>query len=289
MSELVAIIPMFSISLVLALSCYLVLKSGEISFGQQAFFGVGAYAGGILTAMFDWPLVAALAVSAVAAAAVAGVIGFSLSRISGFRFTLMTLVLGEFAKEVFVKIEWRREVNGQAAGPEGPLGFSGIEYYYSHGIQHLAQGLIAASVAAGCLVAVWVYGRTGPGRRLVAVASDATLAASVSIDPVRTRLQAFAMAGAVAGIGGGLFAHQATYIEAANFSLMVGVHAVAYTLLGGLANVLGPVAGTAFDVVFLEGLRVVGSYRMVVFGSLIVVMLILRPRGLLGTRTRTVP
>lgn len=286
MNELVAIMPMFCISLMLALSCYLVLKSGEISFGQQAFFGIGAYSGGILTAMFDWPLVAALAVSAAAAAAVAGMIGFSLCRISGFRFTLMTLVLGEFAKEVFVKIEWRRVTNGRVAGPEGPLGFSGIEYYYTHGIQYPTQGLIAAAVAAGCLVAVWLYGRTGPGRRLAAVASDATLAASVAIDPVKTRLQAFAMAGAVAGLGGGLFAHQATYIEAANFSLMVGVHAVAYTLLGGLVNVLGPVAGTAFDVVFLEGLRVVGSYRMVAFGSLIVVMLILRPGGLLGTRTR---
>ena len=146
-----------------------------------------------------------------------------------------------------------------------------------------------AGTAVACLVAVWIYGWTGPGRRLAAVASDATLAASVAIDPVRTRLQAFAMAGAVAGLGGGLFAHQATYIEASNFSLMVGVHAVAYTLVGGLASVLGPVAGTAFDVVFLEGLRVVGAYRMVAFVCLIVVMLILRPGGLIGTRTRAAP
>ena len=289
MSELVAIMPMFSISLVLALSCYLVLKSGEISFGQQAFFGVGAYAGGILTAMFDWSLVAALAASAAAAAAVAAAIGVSLCRISGFRFTLMTLVLGEFAKEVFAKIEWRRVTNGRAGGPEGPLGFSGIDYYYIQGIQHPTQGLIATSAAAVCLAAVWIFGRTGPGLRLAAVAGDATLAASVAIDPVRTRLQAFAMAGAAAGLAGGLFAHHATYIEAANFSLMVGVHAVAYTLLGGLANVLGPVAGTAFDVVFLEGLRVVGAYRMVAFGGLIVVMLILRPGGLLGSRSGAAP
>jgi branched-chain amino acid transport system permease protein len=289
MRELVAILPLFSISLVLALSCYLVLKSGEISFGQQAFLGVGAYAGGILTAMFDWPLVAALAASAAAAAVVAAGVGLSLCRTSGFRFTLMTLVLGEFAKEVFAKIEWRRVANGQAAGPEGPLGFPGIEYYYTHGIEHPIQGVIAASAAAGCLAAVWIYGCTGPGRRLAAVASDAKLAASVAINPVSTRLQAFTLAGGVAGLGGGLFAHHATYIEASNFSLMVGVHAVAYTLVGGLSNVFGPLAGTAFDVVFLEGLRAVGSYRMVAFGSLIVVMLILRPGGLLGTQQRAAP
>lgn len=289
MSEIVAIIPMFSISLVLALSCYLVLKCGEISFGQQAFFGVGAYAGGILTAMFDGPLIAALLVSAAAGGVIAAAIGLSLCRISGFRFTLMTLVFGEFAKEVFAKIEWRRMANGKTVGPEGPLGFSGIDYYYLHGVQHGTQALIAALAAGACLVAVWIYDWTSPGRRLAAVSGDATLAASVAINPLRVRLQAFTMTGAIAGLGGGLFAHQATYIEASNFSLMVGVHAVAYTLLGGLANVLGPVAGTAFDVVFLEGLRVVGAYRMAAFGGLIVIMLIFRPGGLLGTRRSGVP
>lgn len=285
MSDIIAITPLFSISLILALSCYIVLKSGEISFGQQAFFGAGAYAGGILTAMFGWSLVPALAISAATGAAVAAAIGVSLCRVSGFRFTLMTLVLGEFAKEVFVKIEWQRVTDGRGAGPEGPLGFPGIEYYYVNGIQHEMQALIAACVASLCLAAVWLYGRTDPGRRLIAVAGDPTLAASLAINPVKTRLQAFAIAGAIAGLGGGLFAHQATYIEASNFSLMVGVHAVAYTLLGGLASVLGPVAGTTLDIVFLEGLRVVGAYRMVAFGCLIVLMLILRPRGLLGTRS----
>lgn len=285
MNSLVAILPLFSISLILALSCYLVLKSGEISFGQQAFFGAGAYAGAILTTMFGFPLWLALIMSAVAGAVTAGIIGISLSRVTGFRFTLMTLVFGEFAKEVFVKIEWRRALDGRAVGPEGPLGFSGIEYYYNHGIQHGMQAAIAACIAALCVAAMWLYGRSDLGRRLVAVASDPVLAASVAIDPVRTRLNAFAIAGAVAGLGGGLFAHQATYIEASNFSLMVGVHAVAYTLLGGLANVLGPVAGTTLDIVFLEGLRVVGAYRMVAFGSLIVLMLILRPGGLVGTRS----
>ena len=284
-SQAIAIAPFFCISLILALSCFIVLKAGEISFGQQAFFGTGAYSGAVLTAMFDWPLVPALAVSAAAGAALAGFAGLSLCRVSGFRFTLMTLVLGEFAREIFVKIEWRRTLDGRTTGPEGPLGFSGIEYYYANQIQPVAQALISTGVAVLCLAVIWLYWRGGPGRRLDAVAGDSGLAASLAIDPVRTRLQAFGLAGAMAGLGGGLFAHHAAYIEASNFSLMMGVHAVAYTLMGGLANVLGPVLGTAVDIVFLEGLRVVGAYRMVAFGSLIVVLLIVRPQGLLGTRS----
>jgi branched-chain amino acid transport system permease protein len=150
-SEAIAIVPFFSISLILALSCYLVLKGGEISFGQQAFFGVGAYSGAMLTAMFGWPLVPALAASAAVGAALAGVVGISLCRVTGFRFTLMTLVLGEFFKEVFVKIEWKRDVSGRELGPEGPLGFPNIEYYYLHAIHPVAQAEISVAVAALCI------------------------------------------------------------------------------------------------------------------------------------------
>ena len=63
---------------------------------------------------------------------------------------------------------------------------------------------------------------------------------------------------------------------------MSGVHAVAYTLLGGLTNVLGPAIGTFIDVGLLEGLRITGPYRMVTFGLLIVVVLIVFPHGVLG-------
>jgi branched-chain amino acid transport system permease protein len=282
MSYAISIVPFFSVSLILALSCYLVLKAGEISFGQQAFFGIGAYSGAMLTAMFGWPLAPALAVSAAMGGLVAYLAGLGLVRTGGFRFALMTLVFGEFVKELFLQLRWVRVVDGRAVGPDGPLGFSGIDYFFANEISPLAQALVSLAVAALCTIAIAAYGRLAPGRRLKAVASDSGLAASLAINPVRTRMQAFAVAGAIAGLGGGLFAHHATYIDATNFSLMLGVHAVAYTLLGGLASVLGPIAGTAFDIIFLEGLRVVGGYRMVAFGGLIVLMLILRPRGLLA-------
>jgi branched-chain amino acid transport system permease protein len=168
--------------------------------------------------------------------------------------------------------------------PRRPARFAGIDYFYAHEVSPLAQAIIFLAVAILCTIAIAIFEKRGPGRRVIAVANDPGLAASLAIDPIRTRLQVFAIAGAIAGLGGGLFAHHATYIDATNFSLMLGVHAVAYTLIGGLASVLGPVAGTLFDIGFLEGLRVVGGYRMVAFGSVIVLVLILRPRGLIAPR-----
>lgn len=284
MTYAVSIAPYFAVSLILALSCFMVLRAGEISFGQQAFFGVGAYVGGVLTAMHGWQLLPAMLVAVIVAGLLAAAIGTALCRLNGFRFTLMTLVLGEFVKEVLLKLRHVRVVDGREIGPDGPLGFAGIDYFYVHGIGPAQQALLALGLAALCTAAIWLLMRGAFGRRLAAVAGDPAMAASLAIDPVRTRIAAFVLAGAIAGLGGALFAHHATNIDATNFSLMMGVHAVAYTLLGGLGSVLGPVVGTAIDIVLLEGLRVVAGYRMVAFGLLMVVMLVLYPGGILGSR-----
>ena len=268
----------FSASLILALSCYLVLRSGEISFGQQAFFGIGAYTGAIATVMAGWPLAVALSVAALAA----GIVGQSICRSVGFRFTLLTLVFGECIRALLVRLNWVKEINGREVGPQGALGFSGIEYYYEHGLSVWEQAAIAAAAALCCLLAIALLECGTIGRRIRAIAADPGLAANVGINPVQVRLQAFVAAGAIAGLGGAVFAHQASYIEPANFSLMSGVHAVAYTLLGGLTNVLGPAIGTFIDVGLLEGLRITGPYRMVTFGLLIVLVLIVFPHGVLG-------
>jgi branched-chain amino acid transport system permease protein len=279
---LVSLVSFFSISLILAMSCFIVFKSGEISFGQQAFFGVGAYAGGILTSLLGWPIWTAIAMAGVCGAAAAFFAGIALVRATGFQFSLTTLVIGEFARELFQKIRWANEVDGRVVGPDGPLGFSGIDYFYLHNFTPAMQATVSFAIAAASVLLVLVYLRSREGKALLAVAADPELCASFGMSPSRVRLQAFVLAGGIAGVGGALFAHYATYIDATNFSLMLGVHSVAYTLIGGLSSVLGPALGTFVDIVFLELLRVTGAYRMLAFGALLVLVLILRPHGLLG-------
>lgn len=283
---LISIVPIFCVSLILALSCYVVLRSGEISFGQQAFFGVGAYSAGMLTALLEWPLSLALFAGAGLASIAALAAGLGMTRMTGFRFSLTTLVFAEFAKEIFGKVRWTKEFDGRVIGPDGQLGFSGIDYFYFHHVSSAEQAVFSLAIAAACVLAIAFGEHSRSGKKLVAVATDAELAASVGIHPRRVRLTAFTLAGALAGLGGALFAHVSTYLDHTNFSLMLGVHAVAYTLMGGIGSALGPVVGTAVDVVFLESLRVVGPYRMVAFGSLLVLVIVLRPQGLLGSGSR---
>jgi branched-chain amino acid transport system permease protein len=117
------------------------------------------------------------------------------------------------------------------------------------------------------------------------VGEDPILAGMQGLDVLRWKIGSAAVAGAIAALGGGLYAHMTTYIEPAQFSVMLGVHAVAYGLIGGLGTALGPLLGVLVDIGLLESLRGLATYRMIVFGGLVAVILILRPRGILDETT----
>ena len=85
----------------------------------------------------------------------------------------------------------------------------------------------------------------------------------------------------VLALGGCLYAHLNTYIEPRNFDIMLGVHSLAYGLIGGLGTAFGPILGVLLDVGLLESVRVFKGYRMIVFGGTVAVLLVLMPRGIL--------
>jgi branched-chain amino acid transport system permease protein len=114
--------------------------------------------------------------------------------------------------------------------------------------------------------------------------ADALLAELQGVPVVRVRLAAAAVAGALAGVGGGLYAHLLTYVEPGNFNMMLGVHSLAYGLIGGLGTAFGPVLGVLIDIGLLESTRLFAGYRMIVFGGLVALLLIIRPRGLLDEK-----
>jgi branched-chain amino acid transport system permease protein len=107
----------------------------------------------------------------------------------------------------------------------------------------------------------------------------------VGIDVQRVKLGVAAAAGALAALGGVLYAHHNTYIEPRNFDIMLGVHSLAYALIGGLGTAFGPLLGVLLDIGALESMRVFQGYRMIVFGGLVAVVLVYRPRGLLDERS----
>ena len=112
----------------LALSAYLLLLTGEISFGQQAFFAIGAYAAGIGTALWGWPLVAALAWGAFAGALAAVLVGLPTLRLHGLYFAIATLAFAEMVRILFELLRYQVAIDGELVGPNGADGFRGIRY-----------------------------------------------------------------------------------------------------------------------------------------------------------------
>jgi len=267
-----------------ALSAYLLLIAGEMSFGQQAFFGVGAYAGGILTALYGWPLpLAALAAMALGALA-QFLVALPTLRLRGLYFAMATLAAAEMARILFELLHWRRSIDGELAGPDGTQGFRGIRWIFEHGIEPMHYLGIVGVLLALVVGLFLVVERSKLGATLRGIGQDPELAAAVGIDVQRVKLGVAAAAGALAALGGVLYAHHNTYIEPRNFDIMLGVHSLAYALIGGLGTAFGPLLGVLLDIGVLESTRMFHGYRMIVFGGLVAVLLVFRPRGLLDER-----
>ena len=265
----------------IALSAYLVLVVGEISFGQQAFFAVSAYASGIASAMWGWPFLGAVFWGA----AVAGLAGLVLAiptlRIRGLYFAIATLAFAEMVRLALEIFTYQVEQDGELVGPNGSEGFRDIRYIYE---ADMSSGefllVILALLAATLAIILWIE-RTRLGAILRMVGEDPVLARLQGVNVNLAKIATVATAGLVAGIGGALYAHLNTYVEPKIFNVMLGVHGLAYGLIGGLGTAFGPLLGVALDIGVLESTRAFSGYRMIVFGGLVAVLLIVRPRGLL--------
>jgi len=267
-----------------AMSAYVLLLAGEVSFGQQAYFAIGAYVAGMVTAMLGWPLAPALAFGALVGAAAAAAVGCATLRLSGFYFAMATLAFAEMVRIAFELFTMQVEVRGTLVGPNGTDGFGDIRYLFENGITPLQYMLVVYLLLGAVLAAFFALERTRYGRALRQTGADPLLAELQGVRVVRVRLFAAATAGALAGLGGGLYAHLLTYVEPASFNIMLGVHSLAYGIIGGLGTALGPVIGVLIDIGVLESSRLFAGYRMIVFGGLVALLLIVRPRGLLDER-----
>ncbi|MDP6967720.1 MAG: branched-chain amino acid ABC transporter permease [Gammaproteobacteria bacterium] len=268
----------------LALSAYLVLVVGEVSFGQQAFFCIGAYLTASVTALAGAHIVWGLLAAILGGAVCALLLGLLTLRLSGLYFAISTLCFAELLRFSLLHIRFTRLIDGREIGPDGPEGFSNIRWIFEHNYAVTDFLLLAAS----CLIILLglLFGLQRSHLMLTAhmVGHDPVLAQSQGFSPHRYRLGFIALSGAVAGFGGGLFALFNTHIEPAMFGVMLGVHGLAYAIIGGLGTPLGPLLGVVLDIGLLESIRQLAAYRMIVFGGLVALLLVFRPEGIASPR-----
>ncbi|MCP4292645.1 MAG: branched-chain amino acid ABC transporter permease [bacterium] len=265
----------------IALSCYLLFLIGEISFGQQAFFAISAYTSGMATAMWGWPLWIGLLWGGGIAAIAAALLGVMTLRLHSMYFSIATLAFAEMIRLLFVIITYQIEIDGEMVGPDGAEGFRDIRWVFENDLTPLQYMGIIWGILIAVLIFFLLLERSRLGSIFRMLGEDGLLTEMQGLNVVRYRILASALAGFMAGVGGGLYAHFATYVEPQIFNVMLGVHGMAYGLIGGLGTALGPLIGVTLDIGFLESVRAIQGYRMIVFGGLVAILMIFMPRGIL--------
>src|SRR5829696_2560765 len=147
----------------IALSAYLLLLTGEISFGQQAFFAIGAYAAGIATALWGWPLGLALGWGAAVAGLAAVLVGVPTLRLHGLYFAVATLAFAEMVRLIFEQFRYQVVVDGDPVGPNGSDGFRGIRYIFENNVSSLEFLLLIYALLAAALAGFMLLERSRLG------------------------------------------------------------------------------------------------------------------------------
>jgi branched-chain amino acid transport system permease protein len=270
---------------ILGLSAYLLLLTGQLSLAQVGFYAIGAYTAGILTTMFGYHILPALIVASLVSGFIAFLVGFSALRVKGLTLVVATIAFAQFVSLFFFNLDWRKTVNGVEVGPDSTQGFREIRFY-------AANGWDAADVAVFIWVfvilvmgALWWLDRSRSGAVLRAVGEDELAAQSCGLNLTAIKVIAMTVGGVIAGLAGSLYAHSATYVDHLTFSILLATFAIAYPILGGLSSVFGTLVAVIFiQGILVEGLRFMGDWRNLLFGLLIVLVMNLKPEGIIDAR-----
>ncbi len=263
------IIVNIGIGIILALGLNVVTGlTGQLSLGHAAFMSIGAFTSALFTIKFGMPFGVNLILTGFVTAAVAALIGLPILRLTGDYLAICTLGFAEIVKVVFLNLD----ITNKALGLTVPTANTTIP-----------MPVVVWVAVLLTIICVTFIHNSRFGRALMAVRGDEIAAEAMGINVTLYKVQSFALGAFLAGVGGGLYAHFMGYINPSDFGFLKSVDILSMIVLGGLGSITGSVLGAGILSAAPEFLRFMASYRMLVYGGLLVCMMIFRPNGLMGT------
>lgn len=272
MTYALSLIELSGLNILLALSVYATLMVGQFSLAQVGFMSIGAYGAGMLTSLYGVPLLPALLACGAACAVIGVMLGYPCLRIRGIYLTLATVAFSEVVRVFFHNFEFQVSRGATKVGPAGSLGFRGID------VLSAWPQILCAVVLFVCAFA-WIE-KSRIGLSANAVREDESAAACAGVDIVAVKVGMFAFGAFIAGVAGGLYATYTSYVSSEHFGFHLALISIFYVAVGGTERFYGPVIGAVLLTVLPEALRFAGSFRMVIFGMIVLVLMLLYPRGL---------
>jgi branched-chain amino acid transport system permease protein len=267
---------------VLALGLNLVVgQAGLLNLGYVSFYAVGAYTYAILSTAYGvsfWP---GLAAGAITAAFFALLVGLPTLRLRGDYFAIVTLGLGEITRIVL------NNADTVTGGPNGisNIGRPVVAGYLLHSTLDFYYLILAIAVITVFAMRRLIDSRIG--RAWLAIREDTVAAEAMGVDTFRLKLLAFVLGSAWAGLTGVFFAAKMAFVSPESFTFFESVLILCMVVLGGMGSIPGIILAAILLIMLPELFRDFQDYRMLAFGTALVLMMIFRPQGLLGRGRNT--
>lgn len=280
------------INIILGVSIYITLSTGQLSLASAGFMGIGAYTSALLTLNFDLPIIAGILAGTLMAGLFGIIIGIPTLRLQGVYLAIVTLGFGEVIRVIFVNWETLTK---------GSVGLSGIPHLGREilktlkgfgfdpqvlGLQNnqfifLTIFLLLLFITIGIILFFRRQNRSRIGRAFAAIKLDEKAAESMGINITYYKILAFVQGALVSGFAGAFYAHVLAYISPADFAYHRAVEILIFAVFGGSEVIWGPVFGALFLTVMPEVLRFISEYRYMIYGLIIIIMMAVRPQGLI--------
>ena len=276
--------------------------AGLLDLGYVAFYAVGAYSYALLAQFFGLSFWVCLPLAGILAAFWGVLLGFPVLRLRGDYLAIVTLAFGEMIR--IVLLNWVSLTGGpngisgiprpsffglpfnMSGGPDTFAGFFGLEPSPTHRVVFLYYLILALA-----LLTNWVairLRRQPIGRAWEALREDEVACRALGINITVTKLTAFALGAMFAGFAGAFFATRQAFISPESFTFIESAIILAIVVLGGLGSQIGIAVAAIVMIGGFELFRGLDEYRMLVFGAAMVIIMVLRPRGLVGSRSPSV-
>ena len=261
------IVYLFSINLISVMGLSLLTGfTGSFCFGQAGFMAVGAYTSGMLTKLVGWPLWLGIICGALAGALISIPIGLPTLKLKGDYFAIATL---GFAEAVRLILENLQQYTGGARGIPG--------------IETMDSPVPVLIIALVIYVLIRFYVASTHGRSCIAIREDEMAANCIGINSPRMKTISFFVNGLLAGLAGALLAHYVGFIQPSMFGMAKSTELIIMVIFGGMHSVTGALLSTVMLTSLPELLRAVSIWRLVAYGLLVVIIMVVRPEGLLGS------
>lgn len=255
--------------------CLLMGYTGQVSLGQAAFYGLGAYFSAVLSKTYSVNPWLAMLIAAIATGAFAYIIGYPILRLRGNYLAMATLGLGLIMWILFGQLS-------QFTG--GPDGMAGIPYLSIGGFIFDTSFKRYFLVWFFCLAVLFISQnivRSRSGRALRAIHGSEAAAESIGINVARFKVKIFVLSAVYASLAGSLFVHHLRFVSPQPFDFLASVKFVVMAVIGGLASIWGAIFGAGTTRILSDELLLgFGEWDVVVYGAILVIVMIFMPEGL---------